>query len=251
VEIGWPPDYRPVALVTGAAQGIGRAIAEHFLGRAIDVIAVDIRDPAFGRDVAADAATWWRYVSSDLSDSEARSRLSGEVGQFVDRVDILVNCAGVLYGTEGWADETLTEMRAMLEINYLAAIDLCQQFVPGMVSRRRGRVVNMSSIYGRLGSPNVVTYSATKAALLTLTRSLAAEVGRSGVTVNCISPGHIDTPMTRSGGEDYIADVVSRTPVSRLGAPEEVARAVAFLVDSPFINGADIVIDGGLSIVAG
>ena len=250
--LDWPDAHRPVALITGGAGGIGHAIAMQFLARSIDVVVVDIRRATAEPDSGLAAAeNKWHYVYGDLSDGPSRADAVQAVKRITERIDILVNCAGVLGGAAGWQHEASVDVREMLELNYVAALDLCQRFVPEMVQRRRGRVINMSSIYGSLGSPSVVTYSATKAALLVLTRSLAAEVGRFGVTVNCISPGHIDTAMTRSGGETYIADVVARTPVNRLGTAQEVARVANFLIDSPFINGAEIVIDGGLSIVAG
>ncbi len=246
---GWAKDRPPVALVTGASRGIGAAVAQHLYSLGVDLVVVG-RDRTTLKALTSsldDGGLRVVAITADLLVPESIEKLAGELPP----IDILINSAGAIHGAEGWKAESRQDITATFDLNYSAALRLSQVVAPKMIEERWGRIVNLTSIYGRLGSPYVASYSASKAALLSLTRSLAIDLGPAGITVNCISPGNIETDMTLSAGEEYINQVTTRTPVGRLGHPDEVARTVQFLVESPFINGAEIVIDGGLSLVGG
>jgi 3-oxoacyl-[acyl-carrier protein] reductase len=245
----WTHQRRPVALVTGASRGIGAAIARDLHALGLDLVVVG-RSAETLESLGASlprSESMFMVLAADLSEPAGIDALSADLPP----VDVLINCAGAIHGADGWRQEKRDDITRSFELHYTAVLQLAQVVVPNMVEGQWGRIISLTSIYGLLGSPYVASYSASKAALLSLTRSLAVDLGPQGVTVNSISPGNIDTEMTMSAGSDYIRDVVRRTPVGRLGRVDEVARTVQFLIESPFVNGADIVIDGGLSLVGG
>lgn len=223
------------ALVTGSLGGIGSATVKRLVDAGYEVIGVD-RHPAGDR---AD------HVQFDLARPDAGEALLALVGP----VDILVNNAGVAL-QRPFTESTVDDFRLTFDVNVRAPFLLCQSFAPLMAERGWGRIVNVSSNAARTGGTvsNSALYAASKAALLTLTKSVAREFGPAGVTANTIAPGAIATDMAHSGrSEQAKAALLAQIPVARFGTPADVAALIGFLVgeESGYINGATVDINGG------
>jgi 2-hydroxycyclohexanecarboxyl-CoA dehydrogenase len=233
------------ALVTGGARGIGAAIVRGLTALGIDVVFVDLDQKC--SEALADE-TGAKAITLDLSHTQAAIDSIGELGQF----DILVNNAGV--DQHAFFTDTTTDLwRQMLAINLEATLATTFAVLPGMQEKGWGRIINIGSEAGRLGSRGGSVYAAAKGGVIAFTKSIARENGRKGITANVISPGPIDTPLLRSavkeGGEKLLGAMRSATLVDRLGTPEEVAAAVAFLAseDAGFITGEVIGVSGGMA----
>lgn len=232
-----------VAVVTGAGRGIGAAIAAELAARGAKVAALEA-DPGLAEAAGAILCD----VADRASVDAACARVEAELGP----VDILVNNAGISPKHDGRAapvqEMDPAEWDRVLAVNLTGAWNLIRRLSPGMVARRRGWIVNQSSIAGKAFTPIVAChYAATKAALIGLTRHLAGELGPHGITVNAIAPGRIATPMVAVAGGATNAAVAAETPLRRLGTPEEVARAVCFLTgpDAEFVTGQTLDVAGG------
>ncbi len=238
-----------IALVTGASGGIGEACARALAAQGYTVLlhanagiarvrALEAELRAQGQDAHA--------VQCDVSDSADVTRMCGEILSLYHRVDALVLCAGVSH-TGLLCDMTDGEWARVMGVNVSGAFYVIRALAPGMVSRRSGSIVTISSMWGRSGASCEAAYSASKAALIGLTQALAKELGPSGVRVNCIAPGVIDTRMMDEHSDETKAILADETPLGRLGRPEDVAGAAAFLVSDAagFITGQVIGVDGG------
>lgn len=232
-----------VAIVTGAGRGIGAAIAAELAARGARVAALEA-DAGLAADVGA--------ILCDVADRAAVDAACGRVEAELGPVDILVNNAGISPKHEGRAalvqEMDPAEWDRVLAVNLTGAWNLIRRLSPGMVARRRGWIVNQSSIAGKAYTPIVAChYAATKAALIGLTRHLAGELGPHGILVNAVAPGRIATPMVAVAGGATNAAVAAETPLRRLGTPEEVARAVCFLTgpDAAFVTGQTLDVAGG------
>ena len=247
------------ALVTGGGRGIGAAAARRLADRGVRVV-VAARSTDQVESVAAElreAGTDAWAVTCDVVEPSEVSAMCGEAAERLGAVDILVNNAGVATSAP-IAKLTLEEWTRLWAINATGAFLAMQGVLPGMIERGWGRIVNVASVAALRGARYIGGYAASKHALLGLTRSAAAEVATSGVTVNAVCPGYVDTPMTaatienivkRTGMEASAAldAVLATTPQRRLISPEEVAASVAFLCDEEArsINGQTVVLDGG------
>lgn len=238
-----------VAIVTGGLGGIGRAICRQLAGRGVHVVAADLavdveRLDAFAADMADLPVT---TLAVDVGDAAACAAAIAEVEQCHGRLDILVNAAGITrdstlrkMSTEQWDD--------VLRINLDSAFHLCRAAVDGMLARGFGRIVNISSVSGQTGNFGQTNYAAAKAGLHGLTMSLAREVAAKGITVNSLSPGYVETPMTSKMPPEVLARTVASVPVGRVGQPDDIARAVVFLTadDAGYITGINLPVNGGL-----
>lgn len=230
------------ALVTGGTRGIGRAIAQRLVA---DGASVWITGATEGIP-AVDSMT---RLAVDFADREALEHFASEVE--TRKFDILVNNAGINTNNP-FAKIQADDFDRIHEVNLRAVFRLCQAVLPAMRQQKWGRIINIASIFSVVSMEFRAAYSASKFGLDGLTTGLAAEVASDGILANCVSPGFIDTDLTRKNlGEDGIRELVARVPIRRLGKPSEVAALVAWLSgpENTFISGQNIVIDGGFTRV--
>jgi acetoacetyl-CoA reductase len=238
-----------VALVTGGIGGLGTAICIALAQAGRSVVAADVAltPERLATFAQATAGLDVQVAELDVADHQACGELVRKVQAEAGSLDILVNNAGIT------RDATLRKMDpaqwdAVLDVNLGSAFHLCRHAIDGMQARGFGRVVNISSISGQTGNFGQTNYAAAKAGLHGFTMALAREVAAKGITVNSVSPGYIETPMTRAMPPEVRERTVASVPVGRIGAPEDIARAVAFLTDDAtgYITGANVPVNGGL-----
>ena len=237
------------ALVTGASGGIGGAIARalHAAGArvglsgtragALDALAGELGDGAFA-------------VPADLSSANGAKTLVKDAEAALGGIDILVNNAGLT------RDQLAVRMsdeywQTVLDVNLTAAFRLSQGCLRGMIKKRWGRIVSVTSIVGVTGNPGQVNYAASKAALIGMSKSLAQEVASRNITVNCVAPGFVDTPMTEGLSDEQKQDLTARIPAGRLGEPADVAGACVFLAsdEASYVTGQTLHVNGGMAMI--
>jgi 3-oxoacyl-[acyl-carrier protein] reductase len=217
------------AVVTGGASGLGQASAERLARDGVGVVTLDI---THGAD-----------LSVDVTDAEAVRDAAERIGH----VDILINSAGVIGPNRPLWEITDQEWARTLAVNVNGTFNLCRAFVPRMRDKGWGRIVNLASMAGKDGNPNLSAYSASKAAVIALTKSLGKELATTGVLVNAVAPAVIDTPMLGATSPEVLAHLTSLIPMRRVGRAEEVAELVAWLASDKcsFSTGAVYDISGG------
>jgi 3-oxoacyl-[acyl-carrier protein] reductase len=238
-----------IALVTGATRGIGRAIATTLAGAGATVIGT-ATTPAGAEAIAAyllAAGNAGTGIALDVTDGAAVDAALGDVEQRYGAVTILVNNAGIT------RDNLLLRMKddewdAIMATNLKPAYRLAKAVLRGMMKARHGRIIQIGSVVGSSGNAGQANYAAAKAALIGFTKSLAQEVGSRSITVNCVAPGFIDTDMTRALPEATREKLLERIPLGRLGTPEDIAHAVAFLASpqAAYVTGATLHVNGGM-----
>ncbi len=233
-----------VALVSGGSRGLGAAIVAELLRRGLFVASFSRSKTPFVEECLADDSFHWQ--SLDGGDPAALAGFARDVLQRHGRIDALVN------NVAATADGLLTMLRdddihRQVSLNLEAAIFLTRACLKGMLPHGAGSIVNVSSVNALRGHKGVSIYSATKAGLIGLTKSLAVEVGPAGIRVNCVAPGYFESEMTSGFTDEQRARIARRTPLRRLGTVEDVAKAVWFLLspNSKFITGQVIAVDGG------
>jgi len=243
---------RRCALITGASRGIGRAVAAALARDGWGVCAnyLERRDAAEGlvSELLAQGRAAMAF-QADVADREAVERMARAASEALGPVELLVNNAGISHqGLFQDVEDALWER--ILAVNLTGPRNAIRAVLPRMLSGKRGCIVNVSSIWGLRGGSCETAYACTKAAVVGLTRSLALELAPSGIRVNCVAPGCIETDMVRALGEETRAMLMEETPLGRLGRPEDIAEAVAFLASdrAAFITGQVLTADGGFTV---
>lgn len=239
-------------LITGASRGIGAATARLFSRNKCRIFlnynnsgqqAIKLADElrAEGGEIIP--------LKADVSSSHEVSAMFEKIGEYCDGIDVLVNNAGIAQ-SKLFTELTDEDWDRMLGVNLSGAFYCCRAALPGMIRKKKGRIINISSMWGQVGGSCEVHYSAAKAGIIGLTKALAMEEGLSGITVNCVAPGVISTDMTSVLTEADREQLKSETPTGTLGTPEDVARAVYFLAQegSSFITGQVLGVNGGFVV---
>jgi 3-oxoacyl-[acyl-carrier protein] reductase len=239
-----------VAIVTGASRGIGRAIALELAQRGAQVVVNYNRSAeAAAKVVAAIEAAEGQAIAvqADVSDFEQAAALIQAALDAFGQIDILVNNAGttrdqllMLMKEDDWDD--------VLRVNLKSTFNCCKAAARPMVRKRRGHIINITSVSGIAGQGGQTNYAASKAGIIGFSKSLAKELGPRSITVNCVAPGFVPTDLTANLPEDLLQKAIEATPLRRMGQPEEIAYAVAFLAsdEASFITGETLTVDGGL-----
>jgi len=235
-----------IALVTGATRGIGAAIATELAQLGATVIGTATTDAGaqtISQHLAAHAGG--KGVQLDVNDAEACDQLVDELVKTHGGLHILVNNAGITRDTlamrmkdDDWAAVISTNLNAVFRLSRLA--------IKPMMKQRQGRIINITSVVGRAGNPGQANYAAAKAGVVGMTRSLARELGSRGITVNCVSPGFIATDMTAVLTDAQKEAMLGQIPLGSLGQPQDVAQAVAYLAQAPYVTGQELHVNGGM-----
>jgi 2-dehydro-3-deoxy-L-rhamnonate dehydrogenase (NAD+) len=228
-----------VALVTGGASGIGAATAEKLRAGGAEVAVFD-REPVEG----------YVSVTGDIASSADVNAAVAQAEEALGRIDVLVNSAGVPGESLRTVDVTDEEWRRVFAINADGSFYMCRAVLPGMIERGYGRIVLVASIAGKEGNPMAAAYSASKSAVIAMTKAIGKDVAGSGVLVNCIAPAVIETPILAGLSQQHVDYMVERIPLGRMGKADEVAALIAFLAseEMSFSTGATYDISGGRAV---
>ncbi|WP_306754869.1 3-oxoacyl-ACP reductase FabG [Paracoccus actinidiae] len=237
------------ALVTGASGGIGGAIAHALHGAGATVALSGTREGPL-QELAASLGDRAHVVPADLSKPEAAAALVKDAAAAMGSMDILVNNAGITRDNlfMRMSDD---EWSQVMDVNLTSVFRLSRAALRGMMKARWGRIVTITSVVGSTGNPGQGNYAAAKAGLVGMSKSLAYEVASRGITVNCVAPGFIATPMTDSLTDDQKGKILSQIPAGRMGVPEEIAAAVLYLAspEAAYVTGATLHVNGGMAMV--
>ena len=237
------------ALITGASGGIGAEIARGLHAAGATVALSGTRTEPL-EALAAELGARAHVLACNLSDPQAVEGLVKRAVEAMGAVDILVNNAGITKDglVMRMSDE---DWQSVIDVNLTATFRLCRAAIRGMMKARWGRIVNISSVVGQTGNGGQVNYAASKAGMVGLSKSLAAEVASRGITVNCVAPGFIETAMTDKLNETQRAGILTVVPAGRMGRPEEIAAAVLYLAspEAAYVTGATLHVNGGMAMV--
>ena len=238
------------AVVTGGSRGIGLAISEELAeaGFRLAILYVDRADDARRTAEKLRAhGTDTEIYRCDVADSGNVKEISQQILNRFGRVDVLINNAGISQ-IKMFTDTTEADWDRMMNVNIKGMYNVCHALVPQMISRKHGRIINLSSMWGISGASCEVAYSASKAAVIGFTKALAKELGPSGITVNCVAPGVIDTEMNAGLDQETVTSLCNEIPLGRIGSAADVAGAVSFLASEKagYITGQVLGIDGGI-----
>jgi len=236
-------------LVTGASGGIGRAIAMELSSSGADLCLTG-RNKSELENLQKIIGGNCQIIISDLSNSEGISNLADQAQDIMGQIDILVNNAGITKDNL-FMRMSEDDWNEVININLNSIFKLTKQLIKGMIKRRYGRVINITSVIGVAGGAGQSNYSASKAGIIAMSKSLAQEVGSRSVTVNSIAPGFIETNMTAELSDDRKEDILRSISVGRLGKPDDIAGAVCFLASdkASYITGQTIHINGGMLMI--
>ena len=237
------------ALVTGASGGIGSAIARFLHARGATVGLAGTRKAALAA-LAGELGERTHILTADLSRPDEPERLLREAEAALGQIDILVNNAGIT--RDGLAMRMRDEdWQAVLDVNLTAGFRLIRAALRGMLRRRHGRVICISSVSGIVGNAGQANYAASKAAMIGMAKSIAAEVATRGITVNCIAPGLITTAMTEKLNDEQRSRLLSAIPMDRFGAPDDVAAAALYLAsrEAAYVTGQTLHVNGGMVMI--
>ncbi|MCC5971400.1 MAG: 3-oxoacyl-[acyl-carrier-protein] reductase [Pararhodobacter sp.] len=237
------------ALITGASGGIGAAIARTLHGAGATVGLSGTREDPL-RELATELGERAHVLPCNLSDPQAVEALPKAAINAMGALDILVNNAGITRDNlfMRMSDD---EWQSVLDVNLTATMRLCRGVMRPMMKARWGRIVNISSIVGTTGNPGQTNYAASKAGVIGLTKSLAAEVASRGITANAVAPGFIATAMTDKLSDEQKARINTQIPAQRMGTPEEIAAAVLYLAspEAAYVTGSTLHVNGGMAMI--
>lgn len=241
-----------LAVITGASGDIGQAIARAYAQKGYKVAICFHQNKKAAEELAYEITRGGGFAtafSADLTSEQHVLLLEKEVIERMGEPDVLVNNAGVA-SQMLFTDVSLDEYDYVMDSNVKSAFLVTRAFLPYMVRNKKGCIINISSMWGQVGASCEVVYSASKAALIGMTKALAKEVGPSGIRVNCIAPGVIDTKMNANHSEETLQELVDETPLGRLGTPRDIANVCVFLASprSTFMTGQVLGVNGGLII---
>lgn len=240
---------KKVALVTGGSRGIGRAIAAEFLQRGYEAI-INYRandDAAMAAQAEFNMLGYCPVLmKADVSDERAVLDMFAELFRIYGKIDVLVNNAGISY-VNVIQDTSSAEWDRIFAVNVRGAYLCSRAVVDRMIGLGEGCIINVSSVWGEVGASCEVAYSASKAALIGFTKALAKELAPSGVRVNCVSPGVIDTEMNARLTPEEMEDLTEQVPMGRIGTGEDVAKACAYLAEASYVTGEVLSVGGGFA----
>jgi 3-oxoacyl-[acyl-carrier protein] reductase len=238
------------ALITGASGGIGASIARHLHKQGAFVILHGTRENVL-LELANELENNVAYIIAPLNNDEAVNNLIKNAEEKAGKpLDILINNAGIT--KDGLIIRMKdTDFDDVLNINLRASFKLCRDAIKGMIKRRYGRIINITSVVGVTGNPGQANYCASKAGIIGMSKSIAAEVGSRGITINCIAPGFIETPMTDNLTDDQKSKILATIPAGRLGTGNEIAGAVVYLAsnEAAYITGQTLHVNGGMAMI--
>lgn len=240
-----------IALVTGAGSGIGRAIAQEFSEAGARVICLDVNREA--AHTTAKALVGATGVACDIANASEVAEVSKTAEAEMGRIDILVNCAGILDGYAPVTETSEALWDKILGVNLKGMFLASRAVLPGMVARRYGVIINISSIAGLVAGGGGAAYTASKHGVIGLTRQMSYDYGKQGIRTNAICPGAVETAMTKeilTSGDMAVMELVRSVPAGRHGQPEEIAKMALYLAsdDASFVHGAVMTIDGGWTV---
>lgn len=236
-------------IITGASGGIGIKLADAFAHNGYNVVAAYFSNGEMLKTLCEKLTGESFYataIKTDVSKSQEADFFIESALNMFGSADVLINNAGIAQ-QKLFTDITDEDFTRMFDVNVRGVFNCCRAVLPHMIHQKQGRIINVSSMWGVCGASCEVHYSASKAAVIGMTKALAKEVGPSGITVNCIAPGLIDTPMNSNLSKETIDELCEETPVGRIGTPQDIANAALFLASeqSSFITGQVLGVDGG------
>ena len=239
-----------VALVTGSSRGIGRAIAIELAKSGIDIVVNDSKNPHEGLEVVNEITKIGQraiYIQADVSDLDQVEKMVEEIISEFGKMDILVNNAGIIVD-KLLKDMTIEEWNKVIAVNLTGVFNCTKSAIKYMQKQKSGKIINISSVSGQIGNIGQANYSASKAGVISFTKTVAKEYAREGVIVNAVAPGFIRTRMIENIPEKVMLKILKQIPLGRLGEPEDVAKLVRFLAsdDAKYITGQVISINGGV-----
>ena len=242
---------RRSAFVTGGSSGIGSAISHELSKRGITVYigynesyksAMKLKNDIIYSGGNAE------IIQVDVSDYNSVIKLRDSFHKEKEFIDILVNNAGKVLRPGGWLEQDYKQVEETVHTNLLSVIYTMKAFVPDMINNNYGRIINISSTFAKSGAAQVLSYTASKAGVDNITKSMARELGKFGITVNSVSPTVVDTKMARDAGNEFIKWAIDNSPLKVLAEPLDIAKAVVFMISQAKVTGQDLIVDAGLSL---